>query len=127
MMFGQLECSTWCYYDNYINYIQSNSKLVQIVDDLEVADTGKTGKYLTLYLPCNNKQLAVNPLLIQMSNRDIIMSTHMDLLFQQYLQIKARKAHPFPGIKKALLSFGTLCDHLCQATFYDKSVLILNK
>ena len=127
MMFGQLECSTWWYYDNYINYIQSNSKLVQIVDDLAVSDTGTTGYYLTLDLPCNNKQLAVNPLLIQIANREIIMSTHMALLFQQDLQIKALKAHPFPGINKALLSFGTLCDHLCQATFYDKSVLILNK
>ena len=54
--------------ENYINYIQSNPELVQTVDDLEVAETGKTGHYFTLYLPWKNKQLAVNPLSIHMPN-----------------------------------------------------------
>ena len=54
--------------ENYTNYIQSNSKIVETLDDLAVADTGKMGHYLTLDLPCNNKQLAVHPLSIQMPN-----------------------------------------------------------
>ena len=53
--------------ENYINCIQSNPKLVQIVDKLAVADMGTTGHYFTLDLPCDNKQQAVHPLPIQMS------------------------------------------------------------
>ena len=41
--------------------------------------------------------------------------------------MESRKAHPFPGLNKALLSIGTFCDHGFQAVFYDKTVLILNK
>ena len=48
--------------ENCINYIQSNPKLVQAVDDLAVANTGTTGKYLTLESPCDNKQQVVNAL-----------------------------------------------------------------
>ena len=42
--------------ENYINYIQSNPKLVLSVEDLAVADTGTTGHYLTLNFPCCNKR-----------------------------------------------------------------------
>ena len=94
--------------DNYINYIQSNPKLLQTVDELAVADTGMTGRYMTLDLPCYNKQLAVNPLPIQITNREIITSTHTALLSKQDLPIQARKAHLFPGLNKALMSIGTL-------------------
>ena len=52
---------------------------------------------------------------------------HTALLSHQDLLIQARKAHIFPGLNKALLSIGTLCDHGCEATLNDKSVLILNK
>ena len=54
--------------DNYINYIQSNPKFVQTVNELAVTDMGTTGNYLNLDLPCNNKQQAVHPLPIQMPN-----------------------------------------------------------
>ena len=104
--------------ENYINYIQSNPKLVQTVYDLAVVDMGTTGHYLTLDLPCDNKQQAVNPISIQMSNGEIITSTHTALLSQQDLPVQARKANLFPGINKAFLFVGTLCDHVCQATFY---------
>ena len=62
-----------------------------------------------------------------MPNGEIITSTHTALLSQQDLPIQARKAHLFPGLNKALLYIGTLCDNGYQATFDDKSVLILNK
>ena len=39
-----------------MNYIQSNPKLLQTVDDLAVSDTGTAVHYLTLYSPCDNKQ-----------------------------------------------------------------------
>ena len=54
--------------ENYINYIQSNPKLVQTVDDLAEADTGTTGHYLILDFPCDNKQQDVHLLPIKMPN-----------------------------------------------------------
>ena len=48
--------------ENYINYIQSNPKLVIPMDELAIADTGMTGHYLTLDSPLSNKQKAVHPL-----------------------------------------------------------------
>ena len=99
--------------ENYINYIQSNPTLVKTVDELAVADTGTTGHYLTLDSPYNNKQVAINPLPIHMPNREIITSTHTVFLSKQYLPIQAWESHIFPGLKKAFLSIGTLCDHGC--------------
>ena len=58
--------------ENYINYIQSNPKLVISVEELALADTGTTGHYPTLDSPCSNKQKAVHPLPIQMPNGEII-------------------------------------------------------
>ena len=87
------------------------------MDNLSVADTGTTGHYLTLDLPCNNKQQYVRPLPIQMPNGEIITSTHTALLSRQYLTIQACKGHIFPGLNRALLSIGKLCDHGCEATF----------
>ena len=110
--------------ENYISYIQSNPKLVLPMDDLAVTDTGMMGHYLTLDLPCNNKQQAIHPLPIQMPNGEIIKSTHTALLSHPDLLLQARQAHLFPGITKALLSIGKFCDHDCEATFNEKSVLI---
>ena len=62
-----------------------------------------------------------------MPNGEIITSTHKALLYKQDLPIQSRKAHIFPGRNKALLSIGTLCYHVLQATCIYKSVLILNK
>ena len=92
-----------------------------------MADTGTTGNYPTLDLPCENKQLAISPFFIRMPNREIITSTHMALLSKKYLPIESRKAHLFPGINKAFLSIGNFFDNGCQAIFYDKTVLIVNK
>ena len=97
------------------------------MDDLAVADTGIMGYYLTLDSPCNNKQQAFHPLLIQMPNGEIIASTHTELLSCPDLPFQAQQAHIFPGITKALLYIGTLCDHVCEATFRDKSFHIKNK
>ena len=95
------------------------------MDNLAVEDTGTTGHYLNLDSPCDNKQQAVHPLPIQMQNREIITSTHTVLLYHKDLPIQARKAHIFPGINKALLSIGKLCNHGCEATFNENSVRIL--
>ena len=54
--------------ENYINYIQSNPKLVQTMDNLAVADTGTMEHYLALDLPCENKQQAIHTLPIQIPN-----------------------------------------------------------
>ena len=95
--------------ENYINYIQSNPKLVLSVEDLAVAYTGTKGNYLTLNLPCTKNRKAVNPLPIQILNGEIIKFTHTALLTHQDLPFQAIQAHLFPGLKKALLSIGTLC------------------
>ena len=113
--------------ENYINYIQSNPKLVQSMDDLAVADTGMTRHYLTLESPCNNKQQVVHPLPIHIPNGESITSTHKALLSHPDLPLQARKTRIFPGLNKALLSIETLCDHGCEATFNENYVCILNK
>ena len=113
--------------ENYINYIQSNPKLVLSVEDLAVADTGTTGHYLTLNSPFCNKRKAIHPLPIQMPNGEIITSTHTALLNHQYLPFQARQAHLFTVLRKALLSIGAFCKHCCESTFTNKSVHIKNK
>ena len=113
--------------ENYINYIQSNPKRVLSVEDLAVADTGTTGRYLTLNLSYSNKRKSIHPLPIQMPNREIIKSTHTTLLNHQDLPFQARQAHLFPGLKKAMLSIENFCEHGCEATFYNKPVHIKNK
>ena len=94
---------------------------------LAVADTGLTRHYLTLNLPYTNKREAIHPLHIQMPNGEIIKSAHTALLTHQDLPLQAIQAHLFPGLKKALLSIGTLCEHGCGATFNNKAVHIKNK
>ena len=66
--------------ENDINYINSNHKLVNKVDGLVVKYTGKTGHYLTLESPCDNKKIEVIPLPIRMPNGEIIASTYTTLL-----------------------------------------------
>ena len=97
------------------------------MDDVAVADTGTAGNYLTLDSPWDNKQQAVHTLPTQMSNGEIITSTHTELLFHPDFPLQARKAHTFPGLNKALLFIGILCDHGCEATFNNKYLHILNK
>ena len=113
--------------ENYINFIQSNPKLVQTVDGLAVEDTGTTVHYLTPNLPCDNKKLAINLLPTRMPNGEIIMLTHTTLLSKQDLTIIEQRSHIFPGLNKALLSIETFFDHGCQSTFDDKTALIINK
>ena len=81
------------------------------MDNLAVADTRTTGRYLTLDSPCDNKQQAVHQLPIQMPNGEIITSTHTALLYRKDLPIQSRKAHIFPGLNKALISIGTFFYH----------------
>ena len=97
------------------------------MDDLAVAETRMTGHYLTLDLPCSNKQQAVHLLPIHMTDGEIIKSMHTALLSSPYLTPQARQAHLFPGLMKALLSIGKLCKHGCEATSNDKSAHIKNK
>ena len=97
--------------ENYMNYIQSNPKLVQTVDNIAVADMGTIGHYLTLESPSDNKKQALNPLPTQIPNGEIITSTHTSLLYHQDLPIQARKSHLFTGINKALMSIRKLYDH----------------
>ena len=56
----------------------------------------------------------------KMLNGEIITSSHIALLPQHSLPDKARQAHIFPGLKKPLISIGTLCDNDCIAVFDEK-------
>ena len=51
----------------------------------------------------------------------------MTLLSHPDLPLQSQKEHLLPGLNKALLSIGTLCDHGCEDTFNDKSGCIKNK
>ena len=62
-----------------------------------------------------------------MPNGEVITSTHTALLPCTNIPLAARKAHIFPGLKTALLSIGTFCDHGCNATFTEGNVTITNK
>ena len=97
------------------------------MDDLALADTVTTGHFLTLDLPCSNKQKAAHLLPIQIPNGEVIKSTHTALLAHPDLPLQALKAHLFPGLTKALLSIGKLCKHVCESTVNNKSVHIKNK
>ena len=59
------------------------------MDDLAVADMGTTGHYLTLDLPCINKQKAAHPLPIQMPNEEVIKYMHTALLARPDLPLQA--------------------------------------
>ena len=85
-----------------------------------VADSGTTGHYITPTTPCTNKQTETQPIPIKMPNGEIITSSHIELLPQQKLLGKARKAHIFPGLQNPLISIGTLCDNYCIAVFDEK-------
>ena len=84
-----------------------------------MAEMGIPVHYMTLDLPCNNKQHAVHPLPIQIPNREIITSNHTALLSPQDLPIQARKPHLFLGLNKDLPSMGKLCDNGCEENFND--------
>ena len=107
--------------------MQSNPKLILSVEDLARADTGTMGHYLTLNWPYSNKRKAIHPLPIHMPNGEIVKSTHTALLDHPDVSLQDRQAHLFPGLKKALLPIGTLCEHGYEVTFNDKSVHIKNK
>ena len=77
--------------------IKSNPKIVQTEDELAVIDTGKTGHYLTLDSPYNNKQLDISPFPICMSNGEIITSTYTALLSKKDIPIAVRKNIIFQG------------------------------
>ena len=92
--------------ENYINYIQSNPKLVLSVEDTSVADTGTTENCLTLNSPCTNKRKAIHPLPMQMPNEEIIKSTHTALLIHQDLPLQARQENIFQGSRRPCCPLG---------------------
>ena len=58
---------------------------------------------------------------------EIITLSHIALLPQHNLPDKASKAHIFPGLRKPLISIGTLYDNNCIAVFDEKRVTIYDK
>ncbi len=92
-----------------------------------VADSRTTGHFITEDTPCVNKLKTYHPIPIKMPNGDIITPTHIALLPQQNLPLRARKAHIFPKLTKPLISIGILCDNDCIAVFDEDLVTVYNK
>ena len=62
-----------------------------------------------------------------MPNEEILKYTHTSLLKETKIPLKTRVDHLFPGLSKALISIGILCDHGCIAIFEQDNVTIINK
>ena len=108
---------------------ECNSKptlVLKTINNSAIADTGTTGNYLPINAPCIDKRVTNNPISICMPNGQLLQSTHTALLNNQ-LPVEAREAHLFPGLSKALISIGLLCDNGCIATFDEDKVTIINK
>ena len=119
---------------NYSNLVNNkrqeklNFNSMFIDSSLEaVAGSGTTGHYITPTTPCTDKHTAKNPIPINMPNGEIITLTHISLIPQHNLTDKAHKAHIFTGLKKNLLSIGTLCYNNCIAVFDERRVTIYCK
>ena len=116
---------------NYSNLVKNNisKKLnfntIFLDSSLEaVADSDTTRHYITTKTPCIDKRISNNSIPIKVLNGEIITSTHIALLPQHNLPDNARKTHIFPGLKKPLISIGTLCDNNCIAVFDAERVTI---
>ena len=59
------------------------------------ANSGTTSNFLTTNSPCVDKQIAVVPLPTQMPDREIITSSHNELLPETSLPFQAQKYHIF--------------------------------
>ena len=83
-----------------------------------IPDSGATGHFLLVNSECINKQLAKNPISVQMPDDRKTFSTHTCDLDIDDLPAAAKKGHILPGLAShALISVRVLCDHGCTVTF----------
>ena len=73
------------------------------------------------------KKIALSPPPIHTPNREIIYSTHKELLTNRDLPLEERRCQIFPGLNKALAYIGVLCNHGCIARFDDNNVITTKK
>jgi hypothetical protein len=105
---------------------------VLVKSSLAVADTGATSCFLTKDAPCQNKQCAVNPISVTLSDGEKITSTHVyDVTIPGLPTVLT--GHIMPGMTSAFL-FGirVLCkagctvifgDNKCQVIYNNKNIL----
>ena len=94
---------------------------------LAIADTGTNGNFSPSSTKCDDINLAVVSLLVNMPNGTIIHSTHTGLILNDYIPLAARRAHLFKELYQDLIDIGIFCDNGCMALFDDAQVVIFNK
>jgi hypothetical protein len=95
--------------------------------ETEIVDTGCTGHFLLVNVPCSNKVETRTPLTVRLPNGATMESSHTADLDISELNAAASKAHVFPGMAHhSLLSGGQLCDEGYIVTFKQDTVTICN-
>jgi hypothetical protein len=90
-------------------------------------DSGCTGHFLLVNVPCLNKVKSRNPLTVRLPNGATMESSHTADLDIPELNSSASKAHVFPGMAHhSFLSVGQLCDEGYIVTFQQDTVTICN-
>jgi hypothetical protein len=88
-------------------------------------DSGCTGNFLLVNVPCLNKVKSRTPLTVRLPNGATMESSHTAKLDIPELNAAASKAHVFPGMANhCLLSVGQLCDEGYIVTFKQSAVTI---
>jgi hypothetical protein len=88
-------------------------------------DSGCTGHFLLVNVPCLNKVKSRNPLTVRLPNGATMESSHTAELDIPELNAAASKANVFPGMANhSLLSVGQLCDEGYIVTFKQAEVTI---
>jgi hypothetical protein len=92
-----------------------------------IVNSGCTGHFLLVTVPCLNKVQSRNPLTVRVPNGATMKSSHTADLDIPELNAATSKAHVFPGMAHhSLLSVGKLCDEDYIVTFQRDTVTICN-
>jgi hypothetical protein len=90
-------------------------------------DSGCTGYFLLVNVPCLNKIKSQTPLTVRLPNGATMESSHTAELDTPKLNAAASKAHVFPGMAShSFLSVGQLLDEGYMITFKNASVTVCN-
>jgi hypothetical protein len=92
-----------------------------------IVDSGCTGHFLLVNVPCLNKVKSQNPLTVRLPNGATMESSHTAALDIPEFNKAASIAHVFPGmVNRSLLSVGQLFNEGYTVTFRNASVTICN-
>jgi hypothetical protein len=90
-----------------------------------IADSGCTGHFLLVNVPCLNKVKSQTPLTVHLPNGATMESSHIAELNIPHINVAASIAHVSPGIANhSLLSVGQLCNEGYVFIFKEASVTV---